>query len=118
MPGWFANLFLCRPPCPVECEAYSSGVNGKGKIFILCVLCGSAMNYYDSGFRRNDDWGLHIRTEGIITAAAISDIYFKIVTNPSCVRSKIRLRRKDSSLLELVPYIHFHPVKFPGGNPI
>ena len=44
--------------------------------------------------------------------------YFKIVTSPSFARSKIRLRRKDTYLKELVRYIHLNPVKFPGGNPI
>jgi SsrA-binding protein len=29
---------LCRRPCPVECRAYSTGVNGKGKIKYLRVL--------------------------------------------------------------------------------
>jgi hypothetical protein len=33
-----AELFSCRRPCPVECRAYSTGVNGKGKIGYLCVL--------------------------------------------------------------------------------
>ena len=26
-------------PCPVECEAYSSGVNRKENLLSLCVLC-------------------------------------------------------------------------------
>ena len=30
-------LFHCRRPCPA-----SSGVNGNGKIIILCVLCVSS----------------------------------------------------------------------------
>jgi hypothetical protein len=25
------HVFAFRPPCPVECEAYSSGVSGKQK---------------------------------------------------------------------------------------
>jgi REP element-mobilizing transposase RayT len=33
-------------------------------------------------------------------------------------RYKSILCQEDSYLLELVRYIHFHPVKFPGGNPI
>jgi hypothetical protein len=28
--------------CPVECGAYSSGVNRKGNRFFLCDLCGSS----------------------------------------------------------------------------
>jgi len=33
-------LFWC--PCPVECEAYSSGVTRKENIFSLCELCVSS----------------------------------------------------------------------------
>jgi hypothetical protein len=29
---WRLGLFAFRPPCPVECAAYSSGVTGKQKI--------------------------------------------------------------------------------------
>jgi hypothetical protein len=32
-------LFHCRRPCPVKSESYLTGVNGNGKIIILCVLC-------------------------------------------------------------------------------
>jgi putative transposase len=38
-------------------------------------------------------------------------IYFKIATNPFCVRSQIRLWRKDPYLLELVRYIHLNPLR-------
>jgi len=34
--------FAFRRPCPVECEAYSSGVSEKQKKQKLCALCGSA----------------------------------------------------------------------------
>jgi hypothetical protein len=36
--------FAFRRPCPVECEAYSSGVSEKQKNQKLCALCGSAVN--------------------------------------------------------------------------
>jgi len=39
---------------PVECGAYSSGVNGKQKKRSLSVLCASAVNYYKSGGRMQD----------------------------------------------------------------
>ena len=29
-------------PCPVKSESYLTGVNGKGKIIHLCVLCASS----------------------------------------------------------------------------
>ena len=46
---------LLRPACPVgsenrtgvECGAYSSGVSRKKNINFLCVLCVSAVNYYE-----------------------------------------------------------------------
>jgi hypothetical protein len=37
------SRFAFRRPCPVECEAYSSGVSEKQKKQKLCVLCGSAV---------------------------------------------------------------------------
>ena len=37
--------FAFRRPCPVECEAYSSGVSEKQKNKKLCDLCDSAVNH-------------------------------------------------------------------------
>ena len=45
-------LIAFRPPRPVECGAYSSGVNGKQKIRNLSVLCASAVNYYEKRYSR------------------------------------------------------------------
>jgi len=38
--------FAFRRPCPVECEAYSSGVSEKQKNQKLCALCCSAVNKF------------------------------------------------------------------------
>jgi hypothetical protein len=35
-------IFHCRRPCPVKSESHLTGVNGNGKIIILCVPCGSS----------------------------------------------------------------------------
>ena len=35
-------LFHCCRPCPVKSESHLTGVNGNGKIIILCVLCDSS----------------------------------------------------------------------------
>jgi hypothetical protein len=40
------SRFAFRRPCPVECEAYSSGVSEKQKKQKLCALCGSAVNNF------------------------------------------------------------------------
>jgi len=40
------SRFAFRRPCPVECEAYSSGVSEKQKKHKLCDLCGSAVNNF------------------------------------------------------------------------
>jgi hypothetical protein len=40
------SRFAFRRPCPVECEAYSSGVSEKQKNQKLCALCGSAVNKF------------------------------------------------------------------------
>jgi len=43
-PAGFSS-FAFHPPCPVECEAYSSGVSGKQKKELtLCALRASAVN--------------------------------------------------------------------------
>ena len=47
----------------------------------------------------------------IIAGTGDMDIYFKIDINPFCVRSQIRLWRKEPYLLELVRYIHLNPLR-------
>jgi hypothetical protein len=55
-------LFHCRRPCPA-----SNGVNGNGKIIILCVLCDSseAGGEYKLTYLHSKAWTISI-AEGLI----------------------------------------------------
>ena len=54
--------------------------------------------------------GVSARGYGSIAAATGADMCFKIDTNRFYARLKIRRRRKDTYLLELVRYIHLNPL--------
>jgi hypothetical protein len=61
------SRFAFRRPCPVECEAYSSGVSEKQKNQKLCALCASVViNFYKDPFRGGQLTSLRISLKQVI----------------------------------------------------